>query len=260
MVQPDAASTPNELGDLLANLFGFYSTWALSYPTSQILPSPEMVLIDSGTMADELNIAFVDGMRSGGPSLEVAAQFFRSRSRPWRIEAPISLQGPLDESARAVGLHMKQMRPGFVLSRGDLQPGTPKSELSIDVVDNPERAAIFQRTLIEGNSGSHVLNLRPLSRYRHPEMTCYVGSVSGEPVATAVLYTHRGVAGIYAVATVMRARRRGYGRAITERAVQDGFDLGCSRSFLQSSDMGRPVYEAMGYRWLFDRVVWTAGA
>lgn len=259
MSGPGPAESAGELEDLVANLFGFYSTWSLSFAASQVLPSPEIVLIDSGTMADELNIAFLDGAQDVASSVARAAQFFQSRSKPWRIEAPLSRQDAVDPAAAAIGLRKKRTRPGFVLVPEELRGGPPSPDLSIEVVDTAAKAAAFLRTLVDGNSGSHVLDLPAVARYVHPEMIWYLGSVAGEPVATAILYAHRKVAGIYAVATVERARRRGYGRAITEKAVRDGFALGCSRSFLQSSTIGRPVYEAMGYHWSFDRAVWTLG-
>ena len=44
------------------------------------------------------------------------------------------------------------------------------------------------------------------------------------------------------------ARRRGYGAAVTRRAIADGVARGATVAILQSSDMGRPVYEAIGFR------------
>ena len=57
-----------------------------------------------------------------------------------------------------------------------------------------------------------------------------------------------GTVGVYNVATVEDARRRGYGAAVTRRAIADGVTRGATVAILQSSDMGRPVYAAMGFR------------
>jgi hypothetical protein len=48
--------------------------------------------------------------------------------------------------------------------------------------------------------------------------TLYLGRIGGEPVATTLLHTGGGVAGVYAVGTIPSARGRGLGGAITLRA------------------------------------------
>jgi N-acetylglutamate synthase len=43
-------------------------------------------------------------------------------------------------------------------------------------------------------------------------------------------------------------RGRGYGRAVTAKAVADGFEAGADLAWLQASQLGQPVYRAMGFR------------
>ena len=54
-------------------------------------------------------------------------------------------------------------------------------------------------------------------------------------------------AGVYNVATPVEHQRRGYGRALTRAAVDEGMQRGCDHAILQSSPAGQPVYEAMGF-------------
>ena len=61
-----------------------------------------------------------------------------------------------------------------------------------------------------------------------------------------------GVAGIYWVGSLERARGRGIGRAVTAAATNRGFELGADVASLQASPMGEPIYRAMGYETICD--------
>jgi N-acetylglutamate synthase len=93
-----------------------------------------------------------------------------------------------------------------------------------------------------------------------PGVRCYVGSIESEPVTTALGFSGGDHVGIYNVATRPEHRGRGYGAAITARAVFDGFAAGASYAYLQSSTDGYRVYERLGFRELESWAVWIAAA
>jgi GNAT superfamily N-acetyltransferase len=80
-----------------------------------------------------------------------------------------------------------------------------------------------------------------------PGVRAYVGYVDERPVAVAASYRTRSTIGIYNVATVEEARGHGYGTAATWQLLRDA-DPGWEVAILQASDMGRPVYERMGFQ------------
>src|SRR5262245_30488672 len=81
-----------------------------------------------------------------------------------------------------------------------------------------------------------------------PECVVYVGYADGAPVVSGLGWRSGRVVGVYAIATVPAARRRGYGAAMTARVVLDGLAVGCDLAALQASESGRPIYERLGFR------------
>jgi len=74
----------------------------------------------------------------------------------------------------------------------------------------------------------------------------FVGKIDGHAVATAVSIRTGATVGIYNVATAPEARGRGIGTAMTWHLLADA-DPGWDVAVLQASDMGRPIYERMGF-------------
>jgi GNAT superfamily N-acetyltransferase len=75
----------------------------------------------------------------------------------------------------------------------------------------------------------------------------YVGRLRGRAVATATLLLAAGGAGVYFVLTAPEARRRGFGTAITLAALREARELGYRIGVLGASEMGRPVYQRLGF-------------
>jgi GNAT superfamily N-acetyltransferase len=75
----------------------------------------------------------------------------------------------------------------------------------------------------------------------------YIGYRDEEPVTSATLLLSGGIAGIYNVSTPPAQRRRGYGSAITAFVVQEAIRRGFDTAWLLPSDMGKGVYERLGF-------------
>jgi ribosomal protein S18 acetylase RimI-like enzyme len=81
-----------------------------------------------------------------------------------------------------------------------------------------------------------------------PECVVYVGYADGDPVVSGLGWRTGRTIGVYSIATIESARRRGYGAAMTARVVADGVAAGGDVAALQASDIGRPIYERLGFR------------
>lgn len=76
----------------------------------------------------------------------------------------------------------------------------------------------------------------------------YVGWLDGRPVAVNMLLLGAGFAGLYAVGVLPDLRRQGIGAAITVRPLIDAREAGYRFGALFSSQIGKPVYERIGFR------------
>jgi len=90
----------------------------------------------------------------------------------------------------------------------------------------------------------------------------YLGWLLEEPVASASLLYHAGVAGIYGVATIPTARRQGIAAAMTLHILQEARRLGYAVTILSPSAMSEALYRRMGFRdyCTLEHYEWLAGA
>jgi hypothetical protein len=82
----------------------------------------------------------------------------------------------------------------------------------------------------------------------NPDCTVYVGYAGGAPVTSGLGWRSGRTIGVYAIATVSAARQKGYGAAMTARVMTDGLSAGRDVAALQASELGRPIYERLGFR------------
>jgi len=99
-----------------------------------------------------------------------------------------------------------------------------------------------------GSDPAVALGTACLDLLDRPECVVYVGYVDGDPVISGLGWRTGRTVGVFSIATKESARRRGYGAAMTARVVVDGVAAGCDVASLQASEMGRPIYERLGFR------------
>jgi len=129
----------------------------------------------------------------------------------------------LDTSTRAMGMSLDRIR-------------VPRPALELGAADWPE--SLRAQGLPPGF----------LAAADHAALHVLVARDEGEVVAAALAYDFDGDCGIYNVATVERARRRGLGTALTAAQLHDARARGCGTASLQSTPMAERVYAAVGFR------------
>ena len=80
-----------------------------------------------------------------------------------------------------------------------------------------------------------------------PHVWHFVASLDGEPLGCSVLSLGGGVAGIYDVGVVPKARRQGIGTAITLAPCVFAQELGYQAAVLVPSPEGKLIYDRMGF-------------
>lgn len=160
----------------------------------------------------------------------------------------------LGDRLAAHGLEADGIAPGMAVSlEGWAAPPVPQG-ISIEVTVDPASFheamdVMFEgfemprdtQPLFEERFGGYSFGPRPTSR-------TYLARLDGRPVATALGAILDDVLAIYNVATVPGARRRGAGSAVTAAAMTDAQARGARWAILESSEMGRRVYEGLGFR------------
>jgi len=88
----------------------------------------------------------------------------------------------------------------------------------------------------------------------------YLGYIGDLPAVVTSLFLDAGVAGIYNAATLPEARSRGLGTALTIAPLKEAINRGYRVGILQSSSMGYPVYERLGFKKVCDveHFLWRA--
>lgn len=217
--------------------------------TGEVLEARDVYVTNCGVPVADYNLVFLK--RPGykvEAALDRAARYFESSGLPYRV----SVRADQADSCRRVsserGFVERAPVPGMRLSP---LPAIPEAPAGVEVrrVADAETLADFQQTAFEGFGLPTAA--APLFITENfvalPDVALFVGYVDGQPACTAALVATAGVAGVYWVATREGLRGCGYGAAITWEAVRAGQDRGCGVASLQASDMGRPVYERMGF-------------
>jgi len=189
--------------------------------------------------------------------------FVRSNT-PWELITTPQISPDLNRVIEEFQLVKRAVEPGMLLENiPDFLPSPPPG-FEVRQVSQREEIQTFLKVgmLGFGNPSGNIL--QPLADGLTDNKSsfrggCYLGYVNELPVATSIRVSVGQVAEIYFVATLPEFRKRGYGEAMTRRAVWDGKkNDGCTCALLEASEMGRPIYEKMGFEKIIDYEIWKS--
>ena len=155
---------------------------------------------------------------------------------------------------------------GFLERHGHALDADPEAMvLDLDSVERPPEPPAFDREADPGAIGA--LNdaaygtpgsfARALARLSPREgLYTYIAG----PGSCLLTMDHEDDCSVWFVATEPAARGQGLASALMAHALADARERGRTTSTLQATDLGRPVYERMGYRSLGEIQMWERRA
>lgn len=157
------------------------------------------------------------------------------------------------------GLKLAGSAPAMAVELATLPKARdPIPGFEVREVDGAQMRALWGRIAAQGTGFSEAAvealeTLEPtIDDARYKAQRRYLGMLDGSLVACSALVVEAGVAGLYAVATLPQARRKGIGRAMTLLPLLEAREMGCRVGVLQSSAAGRALYQSLGFRAVFD--------
>ncbi len=188
--------------------------------------------------------------------IESTLNYFKSRGLPmmWWT-GPATDPSNLADLLLAHGMTDGGDQPGMAIDLGQLKQNRPLPEgLVIERVNNvrdlrewlaPVRIGFELPNFVAEAVFNNFSRLNPEkdSPWRH-----YLGKLDGRTVAAATLFLGAGVAGIYHMATLPQARRRGIASAMTLTALLEAREMSFCIGVLQSSNAGQGVYQQLGFK------------
>jgi len=152
----------------------------------------------------------------------------------------------------ARGLAVEHGTPAMTIDLVNLSPLEVPPNTRIDEVDDDPEALRDASTIALTSNGlppwcidAYLEALDALPDRR--TIRTFLVKRDGAPLASSLLMSAAGVAGLYNVGTLPDARRTGLGRLVSIAAMAAGRDAGYRIGVLQASELGRPVYQAMGF-------------
>lgn len=231
-------------------LYAFIDMMVASAPGAWARPSRTGArLVSSGSALSTFNGVFPT-VAEASPQ-DVAEFAALGHPQPWSVFCRDEPSQVLLDAAAAHGLTSRHRSPVLGWHARPIPPDTGLGRVTVRRVDGSGSARYVSALAAGfGLPGDLFTGIMSAPVLDSPGVSAYLVEDAGEPVATALGFLAEGVAGVFNVATVSSARRRGHGRLATRAVLRDAVDAGADGAYLISSKAGLPLYTGMGFQHL----------
>jgi GNAT superfamily N-acetyltransferase len=248
-----------ELADRIAS--GVAVAWRnrVRHLEGHVLGSRDGVLVCLSMLpADDQNVTVIEREPQDAlATLSWADRLVEMQGRTFGVELEPGRHPAVDQAVRELGLDVVVSRPAMAVRVADLAPpALPEGAAVRRVVDPGDLAAVVELEVRAFGTAPEVAErmLGP-SMLEAPGIAVVLATIDGAPAGFAWTSVHEGAVGVFGVGVGPELRRRGIGRAVTAFAIHDAPDV--DLAWLQPTEMGRPLYEDMGFEVVSPWEVWA---
>lgn len=181
--------------------------------------------------------------------LAIAAEFFAGWPGGYGILVDADTGHPMEAALRSRGWAVAEDEPALILPQIP-DPKPLPANLTVRRVVDESGLHDWATVMTRGFSAPPELFAKFMPTVdcaSDPDVAILVGYEHDRPVAGAMMARVDQTASIHGVATVPEARRRGFGRAITWAAIQEGTRRGCTTAALRAMGISYDMYRGMGF-------------
>lgn len=233
------------VSDSNGNLRRAFEVLAEESPSGETRQFGSVTTAATGVPTPFFNRVFVFEAPAG--DLSAAIEWMSDRDAPFRVFVADPAVETVENHRRGLDLVKTGEQPGMAMTPLD---GVPPRDSVVEIteVTGPEEREEYS-TVTGSAFGWPPEVVEPIDRAALAAngVRLFLGRVDGQTAACGLLVRTGDVAGVYSIAVMEEFRRQGIGEAMTWEVLRVGRDDGCQAGVLQSSEMGYPLYERMGF-------------
>ena len=193
-----------------------------------------------------------NGVLGAGCDVDAMLARVRSWQLPVRWLIGTGSAGNIEETFRARGLVLADEFPAMIAPVADL-PEPELDGVTVETVESDSQQRewddVFRDAFRLSDDVAALVAAAHAWPSRHERDRVYLLlRRGGIAVATAILHSPCGVAGVYGITVRHAYRRQGLGALATLVTVRAGAERGAKMAMLQATQEGFPVYERLGFR------------
>ncbi|HET9267785.1 MAG TPA: GNAT family N-acetyltransferase [Vicinamibacterales bacterium] len=244
-----ATVLPDDVRTMEADTFSFWKEFARR-PGGEIGRAGGSTWYRTGASHANYN-----GVLGSGTDVDEMLARVRSWGLPARWLISTASAGTIEDSFTARGLVMTDEYPAMIAPISAL-PAPDLNGVTVETAETASQYREWSDAICDGFglSGESAAGVETAHEWpcRHERDRIYLLlRREGTVVATAMLHTPCGVAGIYGIAVRRAYQRQGLGRLATLVTAHAGAERGATVAMLQATKDGFPVYERLGFRTIF---------